>query len=105
MACGAGLSDSKWRAPNVVCCDPLARLGRLSPWDHASRGHQQPYELDGRDRMRVGIGGLLYLLIGVILAASNEYFENVDALKPLLSALLAIVLWPLLLLGVNLDIE
>jgi hypothetical protein len=55
--------------------------------------------------MRVGVGGLLYLLIGVILAASNEYFENVDALKPLLSALLAIVLWPLLLLGVNLDIE
>jgi hypothetical protein len=55
--------------------------------------------------MRVGIGGLLYLLIGVILAASNEYFENVGALKPLLSALLAIVLWPLLLLGVSLEIE
>lgn len=77
---------------------------RPSPPGH-SRGHQQTLRLDGNDRMRVGIGGLLYLLIGVILAASNEYFKNVDALKPLLSALLAIVLWPLLLLGVNLDIE
>jgi hypothetical protein len=28
-----------------------------------------------------------------------------DGLKPLLSALLAIVLWPLLLLGVNLHIK
>lgn len=53
----------------------------------------------------MGIGGLLYLLIEVILAASNQYFENVNALKPLLSALLAIGLWPLLLLGVSLDIE
>ncbi len=47
----------------------------------------------------------MYVLIGVILAASNDYFDNVDALKPVLEALLAILLWPLLLLGVDFDIN
>ena len=47
----------------------------------------------------------MYLLIGVILAASNDYFDNVDALGPVLSALLAILLWPLLLFGVDFDIN
>ena len=47
----------------------------------------------------------MYVLVGVILAASNNYFDNVDALGPVLSALLAILLWPLLLLGVDFDID
>jgi hypothetical protein len=45
------------------------------------------------------------LVVGVIVAASHHYFAHAGTLKPLLSALLAIVLWPLLLLGVNLHIK
>jgi len=33
------------------------------------------------------------------------YFANASTLKPLLSALLAIALWPLLLLGISLHIK
>lgn len=55
--------------------------------------------------MRSGLGGLLYLLIGVILASSHHYFAHASTLKPLLSALLAIALWPLLLLGISLHIK
>ncbi len=55
--------------------------------------------------MRSGIGSLIYLVIGVVIASSNHYFTHVDTLKPILSALLAIVLWPLVLVGINLHIK
>jgi hypothetical protein len=49
--------------------------------------------------------GLIYLAIGIFLAASKDYLENLDTLKQVLSAVLAIVLWPLLLLGVDLHVK
>jgi fructose-specific phosphotransferase system IIC component len=42
---------------------------------------------------------LLYLVIGVIVAYSDDYLENLDRIRRLLSAVLAILLWPLVLLG------
>jgi hypothetical protein len=47
---------------------------------------------------------IVYLVIGVIVAASKDYFDNVDSLRGVISAALGIVLWPLLLLDVNLRI-
>jgi hypothetical protein len=49
--------------------------------------------------------GVIYLVVGIVVANSKNYFENLDAVKPLVSALLGVVLWPLLLLGVNLHIK
>lgn len=46
----------------------------------------------------MGIGGLLYLIIGVIVAVSQNYFDQLSTLGRLLSAVLAVMLWPLLLL-------
>jgi hypothetical protein len=48
---------------------------------------------------------IAYVVIGVIVAASKDYLENLDTAKRLLSALLAIALWPLLLLGIDLRID
>jgi len=48
--------------------------------------------------------GLIYLIIGLIVANSQGYFVNLASGGNLLSALLAIVAWPLLLLGVNLHL-
>ena len=48
---------------------------------------------------------LVYLIIGVIIAASHHYFEHLDALKPIASAVLAVLLWPLVLFGVNLHLK
>lgn len=47
---------------------------------------------------------LLYLVIGVIVAYSDNYLENVDRTKRLLSAILAVVLWPLILIGFDVKI-
>lgn len=55
--------------------------------------------------MRVPVLGLIYVVIGIVVAASRDYFENLDRLKPVISAILAIILWPLVLLGVNLHIK
>ena len=49
--------------------------------------------------------GAIYVAIGIFLAANKDYFQNLDTAKRVLSALLAILLWPLLLLGVNLHIK
>jgi ABC-type Na+ efflux pump permease subunit len=49
--------------------------------------------------------GLIYLVIGVVVAASKDYFDNLETVKQLLSALLAILLWPLLFLGIDLRVN
>lgn len=49
--------------------------------------------------------GLVYIVIGVAVAASYEYFEQLDTARRVLSAALGVVLWPLLLLGIDLHIR
>jgi hypothetical protein len=46
-----------------------------------------------------------YLVIGAVVAASKDYLENLDTVRRLASAVLAIGLWPLLLLGIDLHIR
>jgi hypothetical protein len=55
--------------------------------------------------MRSGIGSIVWLVVGVVVASSHHYFAHASALKPIISVVLAVVLWPLLLLGVNLHIH
>jgi hypothetical protein len=49
--------------------------------------------------------GLVYIVIGVAVAASYEYFEQLNTARRVLSAVLGVVLWPLLLLGIDLHIK
>jgi hypothetical protein len=49
--------------------------------------------------------GLIYVAIGIFIAASRDYLENLETIKRALSAILAILLWPLLLLGIDLHID
>ena len=87
----------------------LPAAGRAAAVAHPalrrSRRGQATPRPQGGERMRSGIVSLLYLVVGVVLASSHHYFEHASTLKPILSALLAIVLWPLLLLGINLHIK
>jgi hypothetical protein len=47
----------------------------------------------------------VYLVVGAIIANSHKYFAHVANLKAALSAALAVILWPLILFGVNLHIR
>ncbi len=54
---------------------------------------------------RIRLIGLIWVIVGVALAAQKHYLENFGGWRPVLSAVLAILLWPLLLLGINLHIK
>ncbi len=47
----------------------------------------------------------IYLIVGVVVAATHHYFVNGDSVKTIVSAMLAVVFWPLLLLGINLHVH
>jgi hypothetical protein len=56
--------------------------------------------------MRIStIVGVIYLVIGVLVASSYDYLERLGTIRAVVSAILAIVLWPLILLGFDLDIR
>jgi hypothetical protein len=42
---------------------------------------------------------VVYLVIGVVVAYNENYLENIDRTRRLISAILAVVLWPLVLFG------
>jgi hypothetical protein len=48
---------------------------------------------------------VIYLVIGVIVAISENYWDFNFPWKALLSAILAVFLWPLLLVGIDLHIR
>jgi hypothetical protein len=48
---------------------------------------------------------VVYLLIGAVVARSHHYFVHTNTGRQVLSAALAVVLWPLLLLGINLHVH
>ncbi len=48
---------------------------------------------------------VIYIIIGVVVAAGHHYFEHLDALKPIASAVLAVLLWPLVLFGIGLHLK
>ena len=52
----------------------------------------------------ISLGGVVYIVIGVIVAANRGYLGDLGTIAHLLSAIVAIALWPLLLLGVNLNL-
>ncbi len=52
-------------------------------------------------------GGLIlgiYLLVGLIVAAAQGYFNNVGGVGDVVEILVAILIWPLVLFGVDINI-
>jgi hypothetical protein len=49
--------------------------------------------------------GVIYIVIGLIVASSHHYFAHLSTVREVGSAILAVVLWPLVLLGINLHIK
>ena len=52
-----------------------------------------------------GLLALIYVGVGVAIAATHDYFQHVNGWRGVLSAILAIFLWPLILLGIDLHIR
>lgn len=54
-------------------------------------------------RRPISLVGLIYIIIGIVVAWNRGYI-TVGLLKAILSALLAIFLWFLVLLGINMHV-
>jgi hypothetical protein len=48
---------------------------------------------------------VVYVVVGLIVANSHHYFRHLDGIKPIASAAFAVLLWPLVLFGVNFHIK
>ena len=48
---------------------------------------------------------VLWLAVGVAVAAAYDYFDKVETGRLIASAVLAVVLWPLLFLGIDLHVK
>jgi hypothetical protein len=48
---------------------------------------------------------IIYIVIGIFVAADHNYFKNIESIEDVVSAALALLLWPLVLLDVNLHIK
>ena len=53
---------------------------------------------------RIPLLFVLYAVIGVVVAYAEHYFDNVERTKQLLSAILAVALWPLVLVGFDIRV-
>ena len=54
---------------------------------------------------RASLFAAIYLVLGVLVAAGNDYFDRLTTFGRLVSALLAVVLWPLLLVGLDIRVR
>jgi hypothetical protein len=55
--------------------------------------------------LRAPLWPTIYLVVGIIIAATHNYFANVNTFQEILSAILAVVLWPLVIFGVGLHLH
>ena len=53
--------------------------------------------------MRISLFAMIYLAIGLVVALTNGY-NSIAGLSEVLSLIIAIVLWPAVLLGVDLHV-
>jgi hypothetical protein len=55
--------------------------------------------------LNLGLVGAAYIIAGGIIAGTHHYYTYLHTAKQIGSAVLAILLWPLLYLGINLHIR
>ena len=52
-------------------------------------------------RRKVSLGVLVWIVVGVLVAANRHFFDHLASLSQVLSAVLAVAVWPLVLLRVH----
>ncbi len=52
-------------------------------------------------RRQVSLGVVVWIVVGLIVAAQDGFLDDLGSLSALLSAILAVIVWPLVLLDVH----
>jgi hypothetical protein len=56
-------------------------------------------------RLRIGALPLVWIIVGLVVAWANDYFENVDTGNEFWAAVLAVIAWPLPLFGADIVVR
>jgi hypothetical protein len=56
-------------------------------------------------RRRIGLLPVIWIVVGVVVAAIYDYFDSLDTVGRVLTAIAAVLLWPLLLFGFDISIQ
>ena len=57
-----------------------------------------------RSRRSVPLVVVIWLVIGVVVAGGHHYLDNLGSIGAILTAVLVVLLWPLVLIGVKISI-
>ncbi len=52
-------------------------------------------------RRPVSLGFVIWIVVGLVVAANKDFLDNISSVSGVVSAILAVLLWPLVLLGVH----
>ena len=55
-------------------------------------------------RTKVSLGGVVWLVVGMLVAANHHFLDHLDSLSRVLSAVLAVSAWPLVVLRIHVAI-
>jgi hypothetical protein len=58
-----------------------------------------------RMRPRIGLLPVVWIVVGVVVAAIYDYFNSLGTVGKILTAIAAVLLWPLLLFGFDISIH
>jgi len=47
---------------------------------------------------------VLWIVVGAVVAATHHFFDHIGTIGAIVSAIIAVILWPLILLGVKIAI-
>jgi ABC-type anion transport system duplicated permease subunit len=53
---------------------------------------------------QVSLAGVVWIVVGMIVAANHNFLDHLNSLSRVLSAVLAVAVWPLVLLNVHFGI-
>jgi hypothetical protein len=56
-------------------------------------------------RYRIGLLPVIWIVVGVVVAAIYDYFDSLGTVGRVLTAIAAVLLWPLLLFGFDISIQ
>jgi hypothetical protein len=76
----------------------------LSPVAHKVEECAELASASEGDQMIRNLLVIVYLLVGLVVANNNDYLSNLSDINSIVSAALAVLLWPLVLLGIDLHI-
>ena len=53
---------------------------------------------------QVSLGVVIWIVVGLVVAANNDFLDDLGSLERILSAVLAVAVWPLVLLDIHFGI-